>query len=1218
MMNGKCLWSQTPKYSLRLTTGQEIKMSINKQIKSSLKRGLTIITSAATILMLSGVAFVPSGAQAQTTADLIAQLQAQIAALTAQLAALSAGTAPSTACNFTRSLYLGLVGDDVKCLQMYLNGAGYPVSASGAGSPGNETMNFGSRTKAAVASWQAANGVSPAAGYFGPISKAKYTSLAGTPGVPGVTPAPGVPGNVVASLAPSNPGAQTVMINSYGVPLMVMRFTGSGKVQELTFKRNGPGDVNDYDNLYIYEGARRLVSGRTPSSATGEVTFISLGVDVSGTKDLSLVADHSGVASNVNRWELTSAKLTSGTISGTPLMSNNFTIGGSNGGTINVDKTGSVGSPKVGQKAAQVSEFKVTANTEAAWVKRVQLLQGGTVKNADLANLRLEVNGVKVADGYMTSDSYAVFDFGTPGYKIDKGDNKIFKMYADLAGKKDETIKYYVEVASDVTAIGDQFGFGMKPTIDTNFDDASNTHSLTLQGGVLTIAFNGPNATNIGTKVSDQVLYRFSMSAANDIEVKKLRLGFCHDPGGDGSFANIADDLDDVTDVKVIDEDTGQVVAGPKDATAFTDVEDKVDGCEDAAQGAYNTFTDTFDLKAGTTRNFKVTADIDTGANTTNNELAATDVINVMLDGYGESDLSGTSGDVAVLKYAGTNTAVDDSDIVPNTDLIGKNMTLQASTLTLGLSASPADTTYVKGTQNVNAVGITFAASLASSLKVTDITLTGYVDDDGGAGPFAKIGSNSDSSLTTSGLVSKVSIYDGDNGLLISDVVQTNNLNNSTGTIKFANLSWMIDAGKTKKLLVKTNLSSNPTSGSNDYFTFDIDATTDVTALDTSNQTVNSGNADPNGATVPTNVVTVSSAGTLALSLASSNPIKKGVYWGQNDVLFTVYRVRSTDEAFLIERLNIVTATGSSEAVASATNNVDQVKMKYKNQAGSSLTAVGALDSTTGSVSFAFTGDDRPYVPKDSSTDIELYANIKPKAGRTGTALSTLGSEVEFSLDWSNGQDDEFRAVGEGSGTVLTNADITDSQKSKGTDQRIYRVFPEFVQESLTAGSPVGTKDVLKFTIKAHGLADSRLLFDDRPSASIRFEVLASGAQSATDMTARLYDALTGEQYASATLSNGQTSLVGARASITFSEWDKDVEIAGGSQKTFRVQLAFTGFTDKNDTFQIVLRDTDVNVVFRYVDGAKSNEGNMVELSQGVSAGYFRLLPMEGPIFVQP
>lgn len=1190
-------------------------MSISKQTKINLRKGLSVITSAATIIVLSGVALVPFGASADhTTSHTIEQLLVQIAGLQAQLQALQAGTAaPSTACNFTRSLYLGVSsGDDVKCLQQYLNGAGYPVSASGAGSPGNETTFYGSRTQAAVASWQAGNGVAPAVGYFGPISRAKYTSLAGAPGAT-PAPAPGVPGVVVASLAPDNPGAKTVTKNSYGVVLMSVRFSGSGTVNELTFERKGPGATGDYDNLYIYDGARRIVNGRTPSSSDGRVTFISLNAAVSGTKDLQLVADHNATSGNVNYWQLVSVKLASGTVSGTPLSSNNFTFSGTNGGTLNVDKIGSVSNPKVGQKGAQVSEFKVTANTEAAWVRRVQLINGGNVGSTAITNLRLEVNGVQVATGFMTSDDYAVFDFGAPGYKIEKGDNKIFKMFVDLAGKKDETVKFYVEVASDVTAIGDQFGFGMKPTIDANFDDATNTFSLTLQGGVLTIAFNGPNATNIGTDVSDQVLYRFSMSAANDIEVKKLRVGFCWDTGGNGTFDNITNDFDDVTDVKVVDEDTGQVVAGPTDGTGFTEA--AADGCADSAQGTYKTYTDTFDLKAGTTRNFKVTADIDTAANTTLNELAATDIISVMLDGYGESDLSGTSGDVAVLKYAGTNTAVDDSDIVPNTDLIGKNMTLQASTLTLSLSSTPADTTYVKGTSNVDTVGISFAASLASSLKVTDITLTGYVADSGGT--LAKgVGAAPDGSLTVSGLVSAVKLYDGDTGALISDTPQTNNLNNSTGTIKFANLAWMIDAGQTKKLLVKANLSSNPTSGSSDVLSFDIDATTDVTALDSSSQTVNSGNADPNGGTGATNIVTVADKGSLALSMAPVNPIKKAVYWGQQDALFTAYRVRSTDEAFLIERLNIVTASGS-EVVASATNNIEQVKMKYKNQAGSVLTAVGSLDSVTGSVSFAFTGANRPYVPKDSSTDIELYGNIRPKAGRTGTALSTLGSEVEYSLDWSNGQNDEFRAVGEGSGAVLTNADITDSQKTKGNDHRTYRTFPEFVQETVTAGSPVGTKDVLKFTIKAHGLTDSRILFDDNASATIRFEVLASGG-AASNMTARLFDAISGEQVASATVTSAQVASSGSRASVTFDSWDKDIEIAGGSQKTFRVQMAFVNFVDKNDFFQIVLNDGDANVVFRYVDGAKSNEDNTVDMSTGKSAGFWRLLPMEGPNFVQP
>ena len=1143
----------------------------------------------------------PFGASADhSTAHTIEQLLSTIAGLQAQLQALQAGTpAPSTgACSFTRSLSLGIAGEDVRCLQRYLNGAGYTVSASGAGSPGNETTYYGSRTKSAVASWQAANGVSPAVGYFGSISRAKYNSLAG--GAPGQPPPPGIPGNVVASLAPNNPAAQTITKNSYGVPLMAVRFTGSGTVQELTFERKGAGAVDDYDNLYVYDGARRLVNGRTPSSSDGRVTFISLNVAVNGTKDLQLVADHSATAGNVNYWQLVSAKLASGTVSGTPISSNNFSVAGSDGGTITMNKTGSVGNPKVGQKNAQVSEFKLTANTEAAWVRRVQMLQGGTVKSTDITNLRLEVNSAQVATGYMTNDDYAVFDFGTPGFKIEKGDNKIFKMFADLAGKKDETVKFYFEVASDITAIGDQFSFGMKPTI-TEMDTSGEAFALTLQGGVLTISFNGPNATNIGTKVSDQVMLRFSMSAANNIEVKKMRIGFCWDIGGNGAFNAIAN-LDDVTDVKVVDEDNGQVVAGPKDATNFTA---GADGCPDAVNGTFNTFTDTFDLKTGQTRNFKITADIDTGANTTGDELAATDILKAMIDGYGESDLSGTSGDVAVLKYAGTNTAVDDSDIVPNTEILGNNLTLQASSLTLGLSNSPASINYVKGQKGVDAVGFTFAASLASALTVTDITLTGYVDD---AGNSYDVGaaSNSDSSLTVGGLVSAVKLYDGDTGALIDDTPNTNNLNTTTGTMIFNNLNWQIPAGSTKKLLVKTDLSANPTSGVSDFFSFDINATGDITALDFASQTVNAGNADPNGATAPTVEIGVLSSGTMSTAVAPGSPIISSVYWGQNDVEFARYRIRSQDEGFFIERLNIAGEVGANTP-ADVTANIDQVKLTYTNKAGSTLTANGTLNSDA-SVSFGFTGDNRPYVPKDSSVDIIVKANIKTKALRSGNALtSTDGTEVNFSLDFSGGNADEFRAVGEGSGVVIDGATNANIANRTGNNQYVYRVYPEFIQETLTAGEPVGTKDALKFTIKAHGLSDSKILFDDPSSAQLRFEIVASGGTS-SNMTANLYDVGTGEQLASATITAGQAT--SPRASINFSDWEKDVEITGGGQKTFRVEVGFVNFLDKSDFFQIVLNDTDGNVLVAYVDGAKTSEDNHVTNTAGV----WRLLPMNGPI----
>ncbi|MDD4989364.1 MAG: fibronectin type III domain-containing protein [Candidatus Pacebacteria bacterium] len=79
--------------------------------------------------------------------------------------------------SFVRDLMLGLSGDDVKRLQIFLNGHGYPLATTGPGSPQNETNFFGALTRAALAKFQKANGIIPAAGYFGPKTKAFVASM---------------------------------------------------------------------------------------------------------------------------------------------------------------------------------------------------------------------------------------------------------------------------------------------------------------------------------------------------------------------------------------------------------------------------------------------------------------------------------------------------------------------------------------------------------------------------------------------------------------------------------------------------------------------------------------------------------------------------------------------------------------------------------------------------------------------------------------------------------------------------------------------------------------------------------------------------------------------------------------------------------------------------------------------------------------------------------
>ncbi|KND47183.1 MAG: hypothetical protein AB199_01990 [Parcubacteria bacterium C7867-004] len=80
---------------------------------------------------------------------------------------LGLGGSQGSSSSFYRDLTLGSTGEDVRQLQRYLNGHGYPVAATGAGSPGLETTVFGYATQAAVAKLQSTNGILPSVGYFG-------------------------------------------------------------------------------------------------------------------------------------------------------------------------------------------------------------------------------------------------------------------------------------------------------------------------------------------------------------------------------------------------------------------------------------------------------------------------------------------------------------------------------------------------------------------------------------------------------------------------------------------------------------------------------------------------------------------------------------------------------------------------------------------------------------------------------------------------------------------------------------------------------------------------------------------------------------------------------------------------------------------------------------------------------------------------------------------
>ncbi|MDP2642108.1 MAG: peptidoglycan-binding protein [bacterium] len=147
----------------------------------------------------------------------IAELQAQINALMAQLSSLQGGSV-SAGVTFTQNLTIGSTGSEVTALQNWLISKGFSI-------PAGATGYFGSQTRAAVAAWQASANISPAVGYFGPISRGVVNGMTGgTPGpvtcpagytcsptggtTGGVITTPGVEGTVTVSLNPTPAAAK--------------------------------------------------------------------------------------------------------------------------------------------------------------------------------------------------------------------------------------------------------------------------------------------------------------------------------------------------------------------------------------------------------------------------------------------------------------------------------------------------------------------------------------------------------------------------------------------------------------------------------------------------------------------------------------------------------------------------------------------------------------------------------------------------------------------------------------------------------------------------------------------------------------------------------------------------------------------------------------------------------------------------------------------------
>lgn len=1006
------------------------------------------IALAATITISGAAAFVPLAAVADhTTAHTIEQLTAQIVALQAQLQALSgasaAATTPSAAatsaakCAFTRALFMGVRGDDVMCLQKYLNSSGYQVAASGAGSPGNETMTFGGLTKAAVAKWQAGNGVSPAAGYFGTLSRAKYDSLiAAAPAAPVLGAAPTTPttpttpapaaqpvavgpagSGVTVTAAVDQPPAALAPASAARVPFTKVVFTaspdGDVTVNSLTAERQGPGsDSGLSDVLLLDENMLQYGLAKTLNSLHQANLNEPFVVKAGTSRTMTLAANRAGsgtsVAGEIIKLALVAAdagttkvNLSSPVVGNGMTMNTTLTIG-----TV-TNQTGSYKSvasttEEIGKKAFVFTSIRVTAGSqEKVYIDGIRWNQVGSIGSGDLANVMttLEIVGGAKKDypAVVSGDSKYYTTRFDPPVLIDKGSSAEIYVKGDILGGTDRTIKFNIYRTSDLAVRGETYGFGITPPTSGTGFTSTNPWYFASQVTVGKGSLNVENSTtvtaqNVAVNLSGQPLGAFLADVRGE-PVSVAQMVFNISVGG-GVAAGTAVD---VTQVSIYDAN-GKIVAGPVDGAA-----------------AYTlTFTDTVTFPVGKnvyTLRAKYGTDIPNNAALQASTTPSTDWTTVRGVTTGETVTPAPTSAVSL-----------------------STMTLKAAALTISVSSDPPAQTVVSGAQK-----FTFAKYLLdASASGEDIRMPSIPLDFSG---------------TTATNLTACQLFDGATALNAGSNTLNPSSISSTTLITFDGVGFTIPKGTVKTLDLKCNIASG---GTGVYqWGYDPSASPTATGL-TSGQSATLTENDSAGQRM-----TLASSGSFTVALDSSSPSYTLTAAGRANITTSVFRLTATNEAIRLTDFGLQLGNGGASSVPNASSSPQDVT---KVTLWDGATKVGETVFVGRSYYASTTLFDLPgfVVPKDGSKLLTAKVDVAAQ----GTSQAGIpGALVQ--VDVPGGTQGGSLATGQASGQRIRVDSLTTATASAGV--RALKSYPtlDLIPFSGTGQLTAGRRDLLKFKVTA-------------------------------------------------------------------------------------------------------------------------------------------------------
>lgn len=829
-----------------------------------------------------------------------------------------------------------------------------------------------------------ATGLPVATGSITPASIVEKSLPISNPSV--VVPSTGA---LSVSLAGDTPAAASV-VNDLGsaqamIPVLKVNMVASGgsvTVNSVKFTRGGISADTEINNAHLYKGDMWVASN--PSISNGVLTFSNAAglFSVSGSESLTLKMDlkNSSSGGKSLNFMLSDMSVAGGSVAGLPLAAGNtFT-------TVNVTDLGYVTFSSISPSAAatvdpglmgyEIWRFQGIATDQDMEVRRLRFTVVGSVSVGDLKNFSLW-NGatqVGVVVPEMSADKTVTFDLSAAPFQIPKGQTKQFSLKTDIVGGTNRSFRASLQNDRDLVTYDKEYKVFVKANGSDSFsiiepNSSGTAVNYTVNTGSLTqsVATTTPTG-NVADGSTNVTLAEFKWTAnGEDVKVSSL---YATTTGSDTS--------DILANVRLL-------VNGSQVGT--TDASVTANGGGSAAGKAdFGTFGNSFIIKAGTSAQVKVVADL----TDTSVASGATFIV-----GLGAGTLAADAANAQGVVSLSSITSVRQ---------VASTLTVQAGTVSVVKNSSFGDRSSGNPTGPVN----------GSQVLVGSFSIIG--------------GSGEDVD------VSQISVKDDTAGTCIGTYMQNLTLMSAAGAqlgVTYANPSTSCATANTYTF----NLSPAVTVKSGEQYVVNIYAdlkaayTGAASLVEVDSVTASGKNtgtsASASSQALSLQAVYISTVGAITVAIDADTTLATNLLMGAVDQNLGKFKLTANN----VEGLNLTELVVSANLDTSYASTGTLRNIRLFDEGGSQIgSAVASLNSgTTSTYANAKFSSLNLSVPKGATRVVTVKADITPyEAG--GFTETNMGVQMAMLTgDTSDASGVQLALTGTGalSGTALTSSEMT-------------------------------------------------------------------------------------------------------------------------------------------------------------------------------------------------